>query len=188
MPTELSGNWSSIQRISMRHESGFMQYRFRSDSVLLQISISSGGIVTGHIGCAELQNCKVKSNRGWIGRHLHLATDYIIEGTLVGAIFQGDTIQTKNISAPFDMKNDSITGTMFHKLRFDMYPIAAFNLVRHSDLSSHNLFNELPIRKYFTKKLDKSIALVSSHVTKFLYRFIEARYYDQNCSCYFSIS
>jgi hypothetical protein len=59
-----------------------------------------------------------------------LATDFRIAGRLEGPIFQGDTIQVKQISIPFTQIVDSLTGSIFQMEGNSLFPMAGFELVK----------------------------------------------------------
>jgi len=89
--------------------------------------ISADGQVTGHIGGAELSGCSVAVNRGWLGRRLHLKTDFVLRGQLIGAVAPGSESGTHTISAPFNLDGSQLGGTVF-VLRPFIYPYPFLNL------------------------------------------------------------
>lgn len=58
--------------------------RFGKSQVIF--NLYEDGTVEGTVGDATMQDAYFKRNRGWIGRILGLATDYIIVGDLNGAV------------------------------------------------------------------------------------------------------
>lgn len=82
-------------------------------NVEVGLNISADAKVTGHVGGAELSGCVVEANRGWFGRLLHIKTDFIIRGKVVGAVSSGSEGGTHLINAPFNLKSSQIDGTMF---------------------------------------------------------------------------
>jgi hypothetical protein len=74
------------------------------------IDINSDGSVTGKIGDAKLKNGRLSQNRGWIGRKLNLATDYIIKGDLTGPIVATEGVTRSSVSIPLDLANNTLVG------------------------------------------------------------------------------
>lgn len=74
------------------------------------IEIHSDGSVTGKIGDATLKNGRLSRNRGWIGRKLNLATDYIITGGLTGSIIVIEGITRSSVSVPLDFTSNTLVG------------------------------------------------------------------------------
>jgi hypothetical protein len=71
------------------------------------VDIHADGSVTGKIGDATLVAGHFQSNRGWLGRKLNLATDYIITGKLDGAIVAAEGITRDKIYIPLDLKDNA---------------------------------------------------------------------------------
>lgn len=131
VPSALIGKWESKQTVKVRiKESGKYVFINAPDSIQLQFSIDENGNVTGHLGAAVFENCKVSKNRGNLGRTLNLATDYVIKGNLNGAIFANDPHLTKEISAPFDVKDNKMTGSLFQMVGIDLYPVTGMESAR----------------------------------------------------------
>jgi hypothetical protein len=95
------------------------------------LHISADGKATGRIGGAELTNCVVVVNRGWFGRRLHLWTDFIIRGQIVGAVTPGSESGTHPINAPFNFDGTRIGGSMFviYPVKYP-YPFLSLRLSR----------------------------------------------------------
>jgi hypothetical protein len=74
------------------------------------IDINSDGNVTGKIGDATLKNGRLSRNRGWIGRKMNLATDYIIKGDLTGSLVPTEGVTRSSVSIPFDLTNMTLVG------------------------------------------------------------------------------
>src|SRR6185369_15763160 len=77
------------------------------------VLILTNGTVTGRIGGAEFNQCRATANRGWLGRLLHIKTDFVIHGEIVGAITPDSELGTHSISAPFNLVDNHVTGTVF---------------------------------------------------------------------------
>lgn len=126
----LIGTWSGRQFVTVRYTTGFMKFRFveSRDSIPVEIHIDKDAGVSGRIGNAKLSDCRVIKNRGSIGRKLNLATDFAIRGKLEGFIFDGDTIVNKEIAIPFELSTGILSGSVFHKIGIDVFPMAGLNL------------------------------------------------------------
>ena len=74
------------------------------------VDIHADGSVTGKIGDATLIGGSFEANRGWLGRKLNLATDYIITGKLDGAIVAAEGITRDKIYIPLNLKDDTFVG------------------------------------------------------------------------------
>lgn len=129
MPDFLAGNWAASNPVSVRTKpDGNWKFTPSPGPIEVNILISDSGNITGSIGNATLKNTVVKKNRGWLGRHLHLATDYELVGELEGPIWENDPLKTKNIIAPFNYENGQFNGTLFQKEKMGLYPMMDFNL------------------------------------------------------------
>ncbi|MDP1727632.1 MAG: hypothetical protein Q8M15_12680 [Bacteroidota bacterium] len=128
--TALIGTWSGKQSVQVRYSTGFMKFRFveSGDSLVTLIQIDKEGKVSGSIGNAKMSDCRVIKNRGAVGRKLNLATDFSIRGKLEGFIFEGDTIASKDIAIPFEIKSDKLQGSVFHKIGMDVFPMLGLDL------------------------------------------------------------
>lgn len=131
VPATLIGKWESKQKVTVRtKEKGKYIFINAPDSIQLQFTIDENGNVSGHLGDAVFEKCKVKKNRGELGKALNLATDYVIKGELKGAIFPNDPHLTKEISAPFDVKNNKMEGSFFQMFGLDLYPVTGMDAVK----------------------------------------------------------
>ena len=85
------------------------------EKINVVITIDESGAVTGMVGEALLEECVVKLNRNDFERFINVKNDYIIkDGHISGAIKAEDDTVYRDISMPFDIKEDSIGGTLFH--------------------------------------------------------------------------
>jgi hypothetical protein len=121
-PAHLAGSYLGNERIIFRFDKGG-QYIYKEDRASVSLIIDDSGNVTGMVGEATFDGCKLSSNRGWIARQLDIKTDFIIIGTLIGGISEKDTITRKNISIPFNLKNGQITGNLFLIEKGSNYPL-----------------------------------------------------------------
>jgi hypothetical protein len=108
----LTGTYTGNSRIISRYYKDG-QYIFYEDNVDVSIQITSNQIVSGHVGRAVFEDCKVLKNRGWIGRQLNIKTDFLITGKLLGSTFSRDSILNKDISIPFNSGNGELKGSLF---------------------------------------------------------------------------
>lgn len=131
VPPSLVGNWQSKQKVTVRDKQrGDFVFINAPDSISLQFNIDANGNVSGHLGDAVFENCKVQKNRSESGKRLNLATDYIIKGELKGAIFSSDPHLKKEINAPFDIRNNKMEGSLFQRFGLDLYPITGMDAIR----------------------------------------------------------
>jgi hypothetical protein len=79
-------------------------------NLAVAVDIHADGNVTGKIGDATLIGGRFEANRGWLGRKLNLATDYIITGKLDGAIVAAEGIARDKIYIPLDLKDITFVG------------------------------------------------------------------------------
>ena len=111
--SDLAGQWHGKNRFMGISYEEATQRKIAPQDVEAILHISADGKVTGQIGGAELTNCIVAVNRGWFGRRLHLWTDFIIRGQIVGAVASGSEGGTHPINAPFNYDGTGISGSMF---------------------------------------------------------------------------
>ena len=109
----LIGHWEGQDRFDGMSRDEIVQHRAKVQDVETEFSIAADGRVTGHVGGAELSGCTVESNRGWLGRSLHLKTDFIIRGRLYGAVVPGSEAGIHEINAPFNLVGTRMDGTLF---------------------------------------------------------------------------
>jgi hypothetical protein len=130
VPASLVGTWTGRQAVTVRVRSERGSSRFVSDTVAIVLSVRADGSVGGRIGRATLENAYVLQNRGWLGRALHFATDFRLEGRLQDAVFAGDPIPTMDIRAPFGLVGDTLAGTVFQRSGMGVYPMVELRLAR----------------------------------------------------------
>ena len=82
----------------------------RQTDLRVTVKIEADGNVTGTVGDATLINGRFKRNRGWLGRKLNLATDYIIEGKLCGPVVAAEGITRKSVSIPLNFIGGAFVG------------------------------------------------------------------------------
>ncbi len=76
----------------------------------VQLDIGADGSVVGTVGDARLEAGRFQQNRGWVGRKLNLATDYIITGNLSGAIVAAEGIDRSGVMIPLNLSGGNLKG------------------------------------------------------------------------------
>ena len=129
--SDLAGQWHGKSRFTGISYEEATQKKIAPKDVETVLHISADGKATGRIGGAELTNCVVAVNRGWLGRRLHLWTDFIIRGQIVGAVAPGSKSETHPINAPFNFDGTRISGSMFviYPVKYP-YPFFSLRLSR----------------------------------------------------------
>jgi len=102
VPKSMIGHWEGNARIIVDW--------CKQQQLHVAIDINSNGSITGKVGDATLTHGQFTSNRGWIGRKLNLATDYIIRGDLTGPIVSAEDITRPSVSIPLNFSNGSFVG------------------------------------------------------------------------------
>ena len=131
LPADLPGTYTGKERVVIRYDREG-QFVYRDDIVMVSMTIDSKGEVTGMVGEADFEGCKVTQNRGWLSRQLGIKTDFIIRGKLTGSTIEKDSIIYKNISIPFNMENGGLKGSLFLNNTGQNYPIISnLKLIKH---------------------------------------------------------
>jgi len=129
--SDLAGQWHGTNRFTGISYEEATQKKVSPRELKVALQISTDGKVTGRLGGAELRDCVVESNRGWLGRKLNIKTDFVIRGHIVGAVATGSAGGTNTISAPFNLVAGQIKGTVFAMHPFTYpYPFFGFRLNR----------------------------------------------------------
>ena len=76
------------------------------------VNINRDGTVTGKVGDAKLIDGLFKRHRGWLGRKLHIKSDYISVGKLDGAIVKKEGIIRKGVKMPINFKDGKFVGAL----------------------------------------------------------------------------
>jgi hypothetical protein len=129
-PATLAGTWAGKQAVSVRVRDPRGGYRFPTDTVAISLTIGPGGRTAGYAGAAILESAYVLRNRGWLGRRLHIASDFQLSGRLQGVIFAGDPLPTVDVSAAFNVSGDTLEGTLFQRVAMGAVPMVNLRLVR----------------------------------------------------------
>jgi hypothetical protein len=82
----------------------------RQPTLPVSVNIQTNGDVTGKVGDAALTSGYLKRNRGWLGRKLHLKTDYVIVGKLKGPIVPREQISRSGVSIPLNFTGTNFVG------------------------------------------------------------------------------
>jgi hypothetical protein len=124
---DLTGQWQGQSRFTGISYQEATQKKVAPQQVEIELHIAADGRVTGRAGGAQLRDCVVEVNRGWLARLLHVKDDFIIRGQLVGVVAAGSANATNTINAPFDLPDGQIKGTLFiiHPI---IYPYPFLNL------------------------------------------------------------
>jgi len=129
--SDLAGQWHGKHRFTGISYEEATQKKVVAQEVDIVLHISADGKVTGRLGGAELSDCVVQLNRGWFGRMINIGTDYVIRGRIIGAIITGSDSGTNTISAPFNLAEGRIKGTVFAMHSFTYpYPFLGLQLSR----------------------------------------------------------
>ena len=56
--------------------------------------------------------CTVQPNRGWLGRTLHVATDYIVRGVMEGKVTPNDPGGRREFTLPFNIVDGTLAGSI----------------------------------------------------------------------------
>jgi len=129
--SDLAGQWQGIHRFTGISYEEATQKKVSPQEVKIVFHISADGKVSGQLGGAELSDCVVALNRGWFGRMINIETDYIIRGRIVGAVAPGSDSGTNTISAPFNVVDRRIKGSVFAMHPFTYpYPFLGLRLSR----------------------------------------------------------
>ena len=125
-PDALVGTWSGQTEIFAPFKKSPYPSKASEDWTCIQIQIHADGSVDGQVGEALFVGCKVRSNRGWLGRKLNVKTDYIIcDGALTGAIVSTDKETKKYFTIPFNVVDGKLKGG-FMVLKKWKYPFPMF--------------------------------------------------------------
>jgi hypothetical protein len=81
-------------------------------SIHVRLVILADGSVSGRAGDADLTNGRITTNRGPIGRFLHIKTDYIVSGQLVGPLIAAERIQRDAVKLPLNWNGSAFTGAL----------------------------------------------------------------------------
>ena len=128
VPEALVGTWEGKAKFWVPlFEEGASQSQHSDKPVAIRIRIAADGSVEGQVGTAHLVGCKLKRNRGWWGKTLHLATDYIIcDGRLEGPVLSTDRKAAKrSFTIPFNEDGGTLKGG-FMVLQKGSYPFPMF--------------------------------------------------------------
>jgi hypothetical protein len=129
--SDVAGQWHGKHRFTGISYEEATQKKVVPQDVDIVLHISADGKVTGRLGGAELSDCVVELNRGWFGRMINIETDYVIRGRIIGAVVTGSDGGTNTISAPFNLVDGRIKGTVFAMHPFTYpYPFLGLRLSR----------------------------------------------------------
>lgn len=124
----LVGQWHGQNRFGGMNREEITGHKVEIQNVDTELNILADGTVTGQLGGAELIGCVVEANRGWLGRLLHIKTDFIIRGRIKGAVVPGSESGIHVINAPFNLKGTQVAGSIFVIRGAFSYPYPFLNL------------------------------------------------------------
>jgi hypothetical protein len=79
VPQALVGTWQA-------ETERFVHRWYKGGNYLVTFNIHDNGTVDGTVGDATFHDAQFRRNRGWIGRILNFASDYIVKGDLEGLL------------------------------------------------------------------------------------------------------
>ena len=100
----MTGHWEGNARIVVNW--------CEQPSLHVAVDIHLDGSVTGTVGDARLVNARLERNRGWIGRKLNLATDYIIRGELDGPVVAAENFVREGVHIPLNFVGGDFSGAV----------------------------------------------------------------------------
>ena len=98
----VAGHWAGSARIIVSW--------CQQTNLNVAVDIRADGNVSGKVGGATLIGGRFAANRGWLGRKLNLATDYIITGRLEGALVPAEGIVRDRVYIPLNLKDNALVG------------------------------------------------------------------------------
>jgi hypothetical protein len=99
---EMTGAWTGDARIVVNWT--------KERTLHVNVTIAPDGTVAGTIGDAALRDGRLEINRTAIGRALHVKTDWIIRGTLDGAVIKSDGIRRDGVMVPVNFTGGRFEG------------------------------------------------------------------------------
>jgi hypothetical protein len=86
----------------------------KKESIDIEFIVKKNGDVSGMVGQLTIINCKLKKNRNNFEKFLNIKTDYIIcNGQIKGKINDNDSKNLRDLSIPFNIKNNVLLGSIF---------------------------------------------------------------------------
>jgi hypothetical protein len=99
---EMCGRWKGSADI-------FVNWT-KARTLPVEIAIAVPDRVTGKVGDATIVNGRFRANRGWLGRALHIKTDWIIDGRLEGPIIAAENVVRDEVMMPLNWNGSSFDG------------------------------------------------------------------------------
>ena len=99
---EMVGKWAGTADI-------FVNWT-KARTLPVKIEIAADDRVNGKIGDAKIVNGRFRSNRGWLGRALHIKTDWMIDGRLEGPIIVAEGIVREELMMPLNWNSSRFEG------------------------------------------------------------------------------
>jgi hypothetical protein len=101
---EMCGRWKGMADIVVSWT--------KARTLPVEIAIAADDRVTGKIGDATIVNGRFRPNRGWLGRMLHVKTDWLIDGRLEGPIIAAESVVREELMMPLDWKGSRFDGAI----------------------------------------------------------------------------
>src|ERR1035438_8996153 len=98
------GHWEGNARIIMTW--------CQATNLPVKLDIQEDGRVTGAVGDARLAEGSFRKNRGWLGRTLHMKTEYLIPGKLDGPIVSAEGVTRARVMMPLHLDDGFIKGSV----------------------------------------------------------------------------
>jgi hypothetical protein len=99
---EMCGRWKGTADIIVNWT--------KARTLPVEIAIAADDRVTGKIGDATILNGRFRANRGWLGRALHIKTDWLIDGRLEGPIIAAESIARDELLMPLNFRGMTFEG------------------------------------------------------------------------------
>lgn len=102
LPSAMIGLWEGDARIVVSW--------CQQTTIHVALDIRPDRSVTGKVGDATITRGRIEQNRGWLGRALNWATDYIVQGKLDGPVVAAESITRESVSVPLNFTGDAFVG------------------------------------------------------------------------------
>jgi hypothetical protein len=113
-PESVVGTWSGKSEVSAPFKKGQYPSQNPEDWFDIRVQIHEDGIADGQIGDVVFAGARIRKNRGWLGRMLHIKTDYMISGgVLEGKLVPEDSESRRAFTIPFDIEEGRLKGSFF---------------------------------------------------------------------------
>jgi len=112
-PPNLVGTWHGNVEIFGPFKVEPYPSQAREDHQEVVVAIAPSGMVAGHIGQAVFKECTIRRNRSWLGRALHVKSDFIVVGGYMeGRVTPRDEGGRRRFTIPLNIENGRLKGTI----------------------------------------------------------------------------